>query len=123
LCPASSPAANTASAPSLVAALGAQYGSLEDFKAELKALLLGIQGSGWGWLVKNINGGLELCSTKDQDPVTGDKQVILGIDMWEHAYYLQYWNDKASYVDGIWKIVNWEEAEARFKGTAALPNL
>jgi len=81
----------------------------------MKAVLLGIQGSGWGWVVKNSSGGLELVTTKDQDPVEG-KEVVFGIDMWEHAYYLQYWNDKAAYVNGIWNVVNWEVAERRFRG-------
>jgi len=85
--------------------------------AEFKTLLLGIQGSGWGWVVKNGKGALELVTTKDQDPVTGDKQVVFGVDMWEHAYYLQYWNDKAKYVDAVLEIINWEVAEKRFQGT------
>lgn len=92
---------------------------MEAFKAELKTLLLGIQGSGWGWVVKNGKGALELATTKDQDPVTGDRAVVLGVDMWEHAYYLQYWNDKAGYVDAVWQIVNWETAEKRFLGVEA----
>jgi len=116
LAPPNSSAASPDAAPQLVAAVEAQYGTLNKFKGEFKMLLLGIQGSGWGWVVRNGNGPLELVTTKDQDPVTGDKQVVLGVDMWEHAYYLQYWSDKASYVDGIWKVVNWEVAEKRFLG-------
>ncbi|KAF8534544.1 manganese superoxide dismutase [Trichophaea hybrida] len=119
LCPASSPSASPTFAPSLVAAVEAQFGSLDGFKAEMKRLLLGIQGSGWGWVVKQDKGRqLELVTTKDQDPVEGGKKVVFGVDMWEHAYYLQYWNDKAAYVDAVWKVINWEVAERRFVGTA-----
>ncbi|KAA8897424.1 superoxide dismutase [Mn] [Sphaerosporella brunnea] len=119
LCPPGLLASEPNSAPLLIEALTAQFGSFDAFKERFKVLLLALQGSGWGWLVKTQRNVLELRTTKDQDPVTDDVSVILGIDMWEHAYYLQYWNDKASYVDGIWNIINWELLEARYDGTAA----
>ncbi|KAI5779352.1 manganese superoxide dismutase [Geopyxis carbonaria] len=115
LCPASSSSASPDAAPELTAAICKNFGSMDAFKAELKALLLGIQGSGWGWLVKTQKGGLILETTRDQDPVTKG-EVVMGVDMWEHAYYLQYWNDKAAYVEGVWKVLNWEVAEKRWKG-------
>jgi Fe-Mn family superoxide dismutase len=99
-------------------ALAKQYGSFDAFKEKFKTHLLAIQGSGWSWLVKTPQGALEIHDTKDQDPVVDDVQVILGVDMWEHAYYLQYHNEKGKYVDGIWNIINWELLEARFDGTA-----
>ncbi|KAL4806534.1 Manganese/iron superoxide dismutase [Aspergillus unguis] len=102
-------------APALKGAIEGQFGSVESFVKEFSATLLGIQGSGWGWLVKNEGSGkLEIVTTKDQDPVTG-AVPIFGIDMWEHAYYLQYLNNKAAYVEGIWKVINWGVAEGRFK--------
>jgi Fe-Mn family superoxide dismutase len=75
---------------------------------------MGIQGSGWGWIVKR-NGRIEMEVTKDQDPITNG-EVVMGVDMWEHAYYLQYWNDKAAYIKGVWEVVNWETAEKRWGG-------
>ncbi|GMG01233.1 unnamed protein product [Aspergillus oryzae var. brunneus] len=90
LAPHASPETNIdQAAPVLKAAIEAQYGSVEKFKEAFGATLLGLQGSGWGWLVANGPGGkLEIVSTKDQDPVT-DKVPVFGVDMWEHAYYLQ----------------------------------
>ncbi|KOC09462.1 Mn superoxide dismutase MnSOD [Aspergillus flavus AF70] len=116
LAPHASPETNIdQAAPVLKAAIEAQYGSVEKFKEAFGATLLGLQGSGWGWLVANGPGGkLDIVSTKDQDPVT-DKVPVFGVDMWEHAYYLQYFNNKASYVEGIWKVLNWRTAEDRFK--------
>ncbi|KAL7274489.1 Superoxide dismutase [Mn], mitochondrial [Rhizina undulata] len=117
LAPASSPETNPSTAPKLIAAINQKYGSLDDFKETYKTTLLGLQGSGWGWLVKTKYGELDIVTTKDQDPVVGGNIPIIGIDMWEHAYYIQYFNDKASYVKGIWNIINWKTAEARFDGT------
>ncbi|KAL5334900.1 Manganese/iron superoxide dismutase [Aspergillus crustosus] len=118
LAPYNSPATEiSAVAPVLKGALEKQFGSVEEFLKTFKATLLAIQGSGWGWLVADISGGsgkLEIVTTKDQDPVIG-KVPVLGIDMWEHAYYLQYLNNKVGYVEGVWKVVNWEVAEERYK--------
>ncbi|BCR86651.1 superoxide dismutase [Aspergillus chevalieri] len=115
LTPASSPQAKLESAPGIKAAIERKWGSYEAFQKLFSATLLGIQGSGWGWLVANKpKGELEIVTTKDQDPVTGDTPLF-GIDMWEHAYYLQYLNNKASYVEGIWKIINWSTAEDRYQ--------
>ncbi|KAI6262076.1 Superoxide dismutase [Mn], mitochondrial [Pyricularia oryzae] len=116
LTPASSPDADAAtSAPSLVSQIEKQWGSLDQFKAEFSAELLGIKGSGWGWLVKEKSaaGALVVVTTKDQDSVPSGIPVF-GVDMWEHAYYLQYLNGKAAYVENIWKVINWKTAEKRF---------
>ncbi|KAJ6437741.1 superoxide dismutase [Purpureocillium lavendulum] len=117
LAPASSPEAADpqGSAPGLIAAVEQTWGSLADFKAAFAKALLGLQGSGWGWLVRDGQ-GLRIITTKDQDPVVGGEVPIFGVDMWEHAYYLQYLNGKAAYVENIWKVINWKTAEARFKG-------
>lgn len=115
LTPASSADANPKSAATLMAAVTRTWGSFDDFKAAFTKALLGLQGSGWGWLVKE-GGALRIVTTKDQDPVVGGEVPILGVDMWEHAYYLQYLNGKAAYIDSIWKVINWKTAESRFQG-------
>ncbi len=117
LVPASSPSASPSSAPKLSAALAARYGSVEKFQDKFNAVLLGLKGSGWGWLVQDTESGiLDIITSKDQDIVPAGKKPLLGVDFWEHAYYLQYLNDKASYAKGIWKVVNWKKVEERFEG-------
>ncbi|KAJ3531981.1 hypothetical protein NM208_g8641 [Fusarium decemcellulare] len=116
LSPSSSPDSKPESAPTLVVEITKTWGSFEAFQEAVKKVLLGLQGSGWGWLVKDAH-GLRLVTTKDQDPVVGGEVPIFGIDMWEHAYYLQYLNGKAAYIDNIWNVINWKTAEARFTGT------
>ncbi|KAF4451136.1 putative manganese superoxide dismutase precursor (sod-2) [Fusarium austroafricanum] len=116
LCPSSSPDSKPTSAPTLSTEISKVWGSIEGFQEAFKKTLLGLQGSGWGWLVKDTH-GLRIVTTKDQDPVVGGEVPIFGVDMWEHAYYLQYLNGKAAYVDNIWNVINWKTAEARFTGT------
>ncbi|KAG5662474.1 hypothetical protein HG530_000262 [Fusarium avenaceum] len=116
LTPSSSPDSKPDSAPTLSAEISKTWGSIEAFQEAFKKTLLGLQGSGWGWLVKDAQ-GLRIVTTKDQDPVVGGEVPVLGVDMWEHAYYLQYLNGKAAYVDNIWNVINWKTAEARFTGT------
>lgn len=102
-------------APKLKAALNHKWGSIDAFKEKFVELLLGIRGSGWGWLVySGDSGDLEIITSKDQDIVPKGYKPLLGIDMWEHAYYLQYLNNKAGYVSSVWEIVNWEVVEGRF---------
>lgn len=102
-------------APRLVTALTSQWGSVDTFKAKFEEMLLGLQGSGWGWLVQDVETNtLEIITSKDQDIVPKGKKPLLGIDMWEHAYYLQYLNNKKEYVSGIWNIINWTAVEKRF---------
>jgi len=120
LCSANSSDAKSSAAPKLVEKIKATWGDEAKFREAFKTALLGIQGSGWGWLVK-IEGGKEdrlaIMTTKDQDPVVGKGEVpILGVDMWEHAYYLQYLNGKAAYVENIWSVINWKTAEERYLG-------
>ena len=79
--------------------------------------MLALQGSGWGWLVQDTDTNiLEIITSKDQDIVPKGKKPLLGIDMWEHAYYLQYLNNKKDYVTGIWNVINWDVVEKRFEG-------
>ncbi|EGG05480.1 Mn superoxide dismutase [Melampsora larici-populina 98AG31] len=97
-----------------------QYGGLEKLKANMNAAAMGIQGSGWAWLAVNIKEKkLTITSTGNQDPLTAPLVPIIGIDMWEHAFYLQHQNRKADYLTNIWKVINFEEAEARYKSATA----
>ena len=104
-------------APKLSAALREAFGGsgIDQLKPRFETLLLSIQGSGWGWLVLDPQSrALSLVQTKDQDPVADGKIPIVGVDMWEHAYYLQYLNGKAAYVKAIWTVISWETAEKRY---------
>ena len=92
----------------LAAAIDSAFGSFEDFKAKFKAAAGGRFGSGWAWLVVEPGGGLSITSTPNQDtPVMEGKTPVLGLDVWEHAYYLNYQNRRPDYVDGWWNVVNW----------------
>ncbi|PNS16457.1 Superoxide dismutase [Sphaceloma murrayae] len=100
----------------LAKAIDAHYGNLEGFKDKFNAALAGIQGSGWAWLVQDTQtGAVGIKTYANQDPVQGQFRPILGIDAWEHAYYLQYENRKAEYFKAVWEVVNWKAAEGRFK--------
>lgn len=89
LSPESSSDAKPEAAPKLMAEINKTWGSVQRFKEVFSAALLSIQGSGWGWLVNEEGTGLRIVTTKDQDPVVGGETPIFGVDMWEHAYYLQ----------------------------------
>ncbi|KJR87642.1 superoxide dismutase, Fe-Mn family [Sporothrix schenckii 1099-18] len=103
-----------AAAPTLVQDINQTWGSVDNFKKFFSAALLGIKSSGWGWLVLEPATGLHIVTTKDQDSPVGGEIPILSVDMWEHAYYLQYLNGKAAYVENIWKVINWQTAEERY---------
>ncbi len=100
----------------LFSALVKEFGSVESFIEKFSAQTVAIQGSGWGWLGFNkISNKLVLTTCNNQDPLTILGLVpLLGIDVWEHAYYLQYKNVRADYVKNIWNIVNWKNVEQRF---------
>jgi len=91
------------------------FGSFDDFTAEFETAALGQFGSGWAWLVVNQDDELEIYSTPNQDsPLMNGHKPILGIDVWEHAYYLHYQNKRAEYVSNFWNVVDWEKvAELR----------
>jgi Fe-Mn family superoxide dismutase len=83
------------------------FGSFEDFKAKFKEAALGRFGSGWAWLVEN-EGKLEVISTANQDsPLIEKKVPLVGLDVWEHAYYLKYQNKRPDYIDAWWNVVDW----------------
>ncbi len=102
----------------LLKALEGQFGSFDSFKEKLSTLTVGIQGSGWGWLgYDKANKKFVLTTCANQDPLSTQGFVpLLGIDVWEHAYYLQYMNVRAEYVKNIWNVVNWENVDQRFHG-------
>jgi Fe-Mn family superoxide dismutase len=91
-------------------------GGFDKFKEEFKKAALGRFGSGWAWLVVNEEGKFEIMSTANQDnPISEGKKPLLGIDVWEHAYYLKYQNRRAEWIKAWWNIVNWEIVEKRFE--------
>ena len=95
-------------------AITAAFGGLATLKEKLNAAGVGRFGSGWAWLIKS-GGKLEITSTANQDsPVSEGKQPILGIDVWEHAYYLKYQNRRPDYLNAWWNVVNWKAVEDRF---------
>ena len=98
----------------LASAINAAFGSFDTFKEKLSAAGVGRFGSGWAWLIKT-GSGLEIASTPNQDnPLMEGKHAVLGVDVWEHAYYLKYQNRRPDYLAAWWNVVNWQEAEKRF---------
>ena len=88
-------------------AISSAFGSFDDFKAKFKAAGVGRFGSGWAWLVHD-GSGLAIVSTPNQDnPISDGKTPLLGVDVWEHAYYLKYKNRRPDYIDAWWDVVNW----------------
>lgn len=100
----------------LLEAIKKEFGSVDKLVEIMSAASVGIQGSGWGWLgYDKAKGRLAVATCSNQDPLSMLGLVpLLGIDVWEHAYYLQYKNVRADYVKNIWKIVNWKNVEERF---------
>ena len=93
----------------LADAIKSAFGSFDDFKAQLKDAGVKRFGSGWSWLVHD-GSGLAVVSTANQDnPISDGKTPLLGVDVWEHAYYLKYQNRRPDYVDAWWNVVNWAE--------------
>jgi len=96
-------------------AINSAFGSFTSFKEKFTAAAMGRFGSGWAWLVKNASGKLDIYSTANQDsPIMEGKYPVIGIDVWEHAYYLKYQNRRNEYVDAWYNVVNWKEAEQRY---------
>jgi Fe-Mn family superoxide dismutase len=99
----------------VAAAINQAFGSFDTFKEKFAQAATTRFGSGWAWLSVGKDGKLEISSTPNQDsPLMEGKTPILGIDVWEHAYYLQYQNRRPDYIAAFWNVVNWKEAEKRF---------
>lgn len=105
----------------LADAIKSAFGSFEAFKEKMEAAGASRFGSGWAWLVVN-NGKLEVCSTANQDnPLMGkaiagcEGKPVLGIDVWEHAYYLKYQNKRADYLKAVWNVINWAEVAKNYE--------
>ena len=106
----------------LATAIDSTFGSLDNLKAEFKKAGIGRFGSGWAWLIVKEDGSLAITSTPNQDnPLMDVAEVkgtpILGLDVWEHAYYLKFQNKRPDYIDTFWNLVDWNGAEARYKAT------
>jgi Fe-Mn family superoxide dismutase len=118
-----SPGGAKAPSGALAAAIDASFGSFDAFKEAFGKAGLGRFGSGWAWLVRKADGSLAICSTANQDsPLMGEAVAgcagtpLLGIDVWEHAYYLHYQNRRADYIAAFWNVVNWDIVAANFGG-------
>ena len=106
----------------LAAAINKKFGSLNRFREEFSQAATAHFGSGWAWLCIDKHGNLFVCTTPNQDNPIMDVvdpscqgTPILGLDVWEHAYYLQYQNRRSAYIEAFWNIVNWEEVNRRFE--------
>ena len=99
----------------LADAINATFGSFAQFKDEFTKVAIGTFGSGWAWLIKNNDGSLAIVSTSNAGtPITDNKHPLLTCDVWEHAYYIDYRNLRAKYVESFWNLVNWEFAAKNF---------
>jgi superoxide dismutase, Fe-Mn family len=103
----------------LADAINAAFGDLATFKTKLKEAALGRFGSGWAWLIQ-ADGKLSIISSANQDsPYMEGQSPILGLDVWEHAYYLKYQNKRADYVDAWWNVLNWTAVAERYSKAKA----
>ncbi|MDF2515972.1 MAG: superoxide dismutase [Sphingobacterium sp.] len=118
-----SAAPKTAPTGNLASQIDATFGSLDELKAKIKNTGLGQFGSGWSWLYIKYNGTLDVVATANQDNPLMDTQLtsrgvpILGVDVWEHAYYLKYQNKRADYLDAFWSVLDWSAVEKRYNET------
>jgi superoxide dismutase, Fe-Mn family len=113
------PAGSGAISAELSAAIDATFGSMDEFKAKFKAAGTTRFGSGWAWLCVKADGSIAVCSTPNQDNPLMDVAdckgtPILGLDVWEHAYYLKFQNKRPDYIDAFWSVVNWSAVSARY---------
>jgi Fe-Mn family superoxide dismutase len=114
------PAANTSPSETLTAAIETQLGGLDKMKADFANAAMTRFGSGWAWLCVKADKSLCICSSPNQDNPTMDISEcpgtpILGVDVWEHAYYLNYQNRRADYLAAFWNVVNWEAVNAKYE--------
>ena len=98
----------------LAAAIEAAFGSFADFQAKLKDGGVNRFGSGWSWLVYDGSGLAVVGSANQDNPISNGQTPLLGVDVWEHAYYLKYQNRRPDYIDAWWNVVNWDKVAERF---------
>ena len=109
------PGGDSAPGGALAAGIDAAFGSVDDFRKQFAAAAVGRFGSGWAWLAAGEGGALEVLSTANQDtPVMEGKVPVVGVDVWEHAYYLNYQNRRPDYVSAFWNVVNWTVAAENY---------
>ena len=110
-----SPDGGGAPSGALASAINAKFGSFEAFKEKFSSTAAGQFGSGWGWLVVKADGSLDVYSTPNQDsPYMQGDTPILGVDVWEHAYYLNYQNRRGDYIDAWWNVVDWDQVSNNY---------
>ncbi|KAF2212157.1 hypothetical protein CERZMDRAFT_111935 [Cercospora zeae-maydis SCOH1-5] len=112
---------NTTLSGDLQAAIDKNFGSFEEFQKQFEKAATGVFGSGWAWLVQQDDGTLKVVSTSNQDSPLMGKEIsgaegtpIIGLDVWEHAYYLKYQNRRPDYIKAYWSVVNWDFAAQRY---------
>jgi superoxide dismutase, Fe-Mn family len=96
-------------------AIKSAFGDFNAFKEQLNKAGMGRFGSGWAWLVVDGSGAVKITSTANQDnPLMEGQRPVMGVDVWEHAYYLKYQNRRADYLNAWWNVINWNEVNKRF---------
>ena len=111
------PGGSNAPSGALANAINSAFGSFDAFKTQFQQSGMTRFGSGWAWLVAAPDGALSIMSTPNQDnPLMEGKKAILGVDVWEHAYYLKYQNRRADYLTAWWNVVNWDEVASLYAG-------
>ena len=109
------PSGGGAPGGALAEAINKKWGSFDDFKKAFQASAVGNFGSGWTWLVKKPDGSVDIVNTSNAaTPLTGADKPLLTCDVWEHAYYIDYRNARAKYLDAFWSLVNWAFASKNF---------
>lgn len=117
--PSMSPSGGGAPSGNLADAINAAFGSFDAFKEKFSATAVGQFGSGWGWLVVS-GGSVSVMGTPNQDnPISSGHTPLLGVDVWEHAYYLSYQNRRGDYVQNWWNTIDWAEVARRFDAASA----
>jgi Fe-Mn family superoxide dismutase len=109
-----SPDGGGAPSGELAAAIDSTFGSFADFKTKVKETGVGQFGSGWSWLVYDGSGLAVVPSANQDSPISDSKTPLLGVDVWEHAYYLKYQNKRPDYIEAWWNVVNWDKVAERF---------
>lgn len=103
--------------PKLEEKIALDFGSFQKFKDEFTAKAIGFFGSGWVWLILNEAGKMEIVTSANQDnpAISANIKILLGLDLWEHSYYLKYQNKRADYVEAWWNVINWDYANTKYE--------